>query len=182
MNLGNLTYRQKNRLLLVGSLLACVLIYVVSLSQTWELYRANQALILQVENARNAPAVILGLKKQLASYNRILKNFSSDTLRREDYILDQITNSCKRNGIRLVSLPVSNLSEQEDFLIETRMIKMKGSFINLLRVVYEAEHQFMVGRVSSVRFATEEDRKNNTVELFAYVYLQNLSLNKNESQ
>ena len=182
MNLPSLTYRQRNRLLLLVVPLVALIGYWVAIQQTVELYQSNQRLLQQLEEKRHAPNTIRELEKQLQASSRAIANFSSDTLHMEAYLLDRLTYLCRQHRARLVSLPVSQTSRQNGFETITRTIKLQGRFVDLLRVVHGLEYRFQLGRVSSVRFVTEEDRTSRHTELFVYLYLQNLNVQYGEEK
>jgi hypothetical protein len=115
------------------------------------------------------------LETQLTNYNDLLKAYGSNALK-EEYLLHQLAASCKKNAVVLASLAPPQLTIDKGFKIETRVVKLRGSFINLLWVVYHMEKVKPAGRLASVRFAVEEDRKSAVSYLFAYLYIQNLSV------
>jgi hypothetical protein len=118
----------------------------------------------------------------LKAYTRVIANYSSDTLHREEYLLDRLTYLCHQHRVRLVSLPVSQSSQQDGFETITRTVKLQGRFIDLLRLVHGLEYRFPIGRVSSVRFVTEQERESRSNELYVYLYLQNLNVRHGEDQ
>jgi hypothetical protein len=174
MDLNQFSYRQKNLGLLVGSIVFLLIIYFASIQKTIDMWRSNSELEEQVRLIDNAPSRIRKLKGQLDVFDSKMRNFSSDTSSKEEFLLEKISLSCYKNNLTLVSLPSPSYVVENELNVETRFVKARGSFINLLFLVHEIENQFKVGRVSSVKFALEEDKKNNAHYLFAYVYIQNI--------
>jgi hypothetical protein len=150
------------------------LAYYLSISSTIELWKSNNEIKQQLERAQYAPEQISALQAQLAEYNKLLMAYGG-SIQREEYLLSQLSGSCKKNAVQLASLTPPQLTIDNGYKIETRIVKLKGSFINLLWVIYHMEKIGPAGRLSSVKFVIEEDRKNAANYLFAYLYIQNLS-------
>lgn len=174
MDFKQLTYRQKNILLLISALLFLVVAYFLSFEKTYEVWKSNQELEQQAEMIQDLPSKLNNLRGQLETFEVQMKNFASDTASKEEYLLEKISKSCYQHKVTLVSLPPPSFFTENQLNVETRFVKLRGGFIELLLMVNEIENQFRVGRVSSVRFVLEEDRKNNTQYLFANIYIQNL--------
>jgi hypothetical protein len=171
----SLTYRQRNLLLLAGAFLLGAMAYFFSISATVSLWKENKLINKRLEEAYYAPENLKRLEAQLKNYNDLLKAYGSNALK-EEYLLHQLAASCKKNAVVLASLAPPQLTVDKGFKIETRVVKLRGSFINLLWVVYHMEKVKPAGRLASVRFAVEEDRKSAVSYLFAYLYIQNLSV------
>ncbi len=174
MSFKDLTYRKKNLMLLVGTFFLLVLGYIFSFGKTIEVWQSNEKLEEDAAVIQNAPTEIQNLKANISYLDRSLRSYVRDTISGEEYLLEKISESCRKYGVILVELLPPQLLEENEYSIETRFVKARGGFNNLLRLVYDLENKYQVGRVSSVKYVVEEDRKSNTKHLYARIYIQNL--------
>lgn len=170
-----LPYRQRNRLLALVAALGALLAYAVALRPTLALRAANEAQRRGLAQLRQAPAQTRQLQEQAARFAWLLRGVSSDSARQEGYALNQLTRACRQYGVTLASLSPGQLTRSNGYRLETRTAKLRGNFRGLEQVIHELEYRRPVGRLSSVRFALEEDRVQRRRFLYAYLYLQHLS-------
>ncbi|KOY84384.1 hypothetical protein AD998_21195 [bacterium 336/3] len=175
------SYRNKNKLLIIGSILFVILAYFLSFSKTLDLYIQNKGLEKKAILSQNAPEKIRNLKKQLGIYEAKMQKFGQDSLSKDEYRLNILTQLCKENNVVMVSLPESFFQKEATESIETQEIKLRGNFIDLLKLIYTIEYKTSLGMLASVKFVTEEDRRMRVQYLYAYLYIQNLKNRKNEN-
>ena len=175
------SYKNKNKLLIAGSVLFGILAYFMSFGKTLDLYMQNKDLDKKAALSQNAPEEIKNLKKQLGVYEAKMRKFGQDSLSKDEYRLNILTQLCKENNVVMVSLPESFFQKEATESIETQEIKLRGTFIDLLKLVYTIEYKTSLGMLASVKFATEEDRKVRIQYLYSYLYIQNLKNKKNEN-
>lgn len=173
------SYQIKNRLLVAGSLLFGVLVYWIALSETISLYQKNHLYQAQLDSARTAPVNIARLQGELSGYENSLATFQADGNSLEEHLLQEVAFVCQQYQARLIQLPASSKEKQKLYEIETRVVKLSGSYTSLLQVLHALESKRIIGRISSVQFALEEDRRTRTTALFAYIYLQNIQKSEN---
>lgn len=174
-----MTYKRKNQLLLGGFVFFGLLVFVVSIRPTWDLYSRNSYIKADLDAVQRAPKTIAQLEKELTFYTTILQSFGSNALEREQFILNRVSEVCKKHQVLLTALPASALSTQNNYELETRKIRIRGNFKNMLRVIYELEYKKPVGRISGVKFNLEEERKTKQLQLFTDFYIQNLKVSNN---
>lgn len=173
------TYKEKTKLLLVVSLLFGIIVYGVALDKTISLYQQNRFYQAQLDSAQTAPKNIARLTRELNSYENSLVPFSTNEGSREERLLQEVASVCQKYHARLIQLPPANKEEQKLYTIGTRALKLDGSYTSLVQVVHALESRKTIGRISSVYFALEEDRRTRSASLFAYIYLQNIQKSEN---
>jgi hypothetical protein len=175
-----MSYKMKNRFLLASILLFGVLAYLVALKPTVELYYQNQESQELLSNIDNAPAYIGRMERQLESYSKAVEAFSKDSTKEDQFLLERLAKVCHRNQILLAAFPPAKSYREGGYEIESRLVKLRGAFPNLLRVLYDLEHNQPVGRITGVKIVLEDERKTKQTHLFAYFYVQNLKGRQNE--
>ena len=171
----SLSYGQRNKLLGLVSAFSAVVAYVVSIQPTLDLWTSTNQKTTALGEIQQAPRVMRQLQAQARQYEQVMRSFGNTSTRQEGYALDELTSACQRHRVMLASLSPGERSLRNGYQVETRVAKLRGSFHGLVQVLYELEYQRSIGRLSSVRFALEEDRKQHRNFLFAYLYLQNIS-------
>ena len=170
-----LSYQRRNQLLLSAAAGFSLLAYVVAIHPTVELYLDNARQQQSLAQLQEAPQIIQELQQQTSKYTRLTHTFRADSTRQESYVLNQLTRACRTQGVTLAALLPSQEATHNGYRVETRVAKLRGNFQGLIQVVYALEYQTPIGRLSSVRYVVEEDRKQRKSFLYAYVYLQNIS-------
>ncbi|MBO0360816.1 hypothetical protein J0X19_22845 [Hymenobacter sp. BT186] len=170
-----LTYRQRNRLLMLGVCVGAAVAYGVALRPTLDLLQLNRQQLSDSRQLQQAPQLTRQLQGQAAHFTWLMRSISNDSARQEGYALDQLTRACRQHRVTLASLSSGEQTSSNGYLLETRIAKLRGDFRGLEQVVHELEYRRPVGRLSSVRFALEEDRKQRRSFLYAYLYVQNIS-------
>lgn len=167
---------------MVGIIVSCLITYQLPIKQTLSLYEENKQLQGQLSAAENAPKRIRQIENQLATYKEVLKSASNDSLQQEEYVLNQVTSTCRKYGAAVVSFSPSEASEHKGYKIKTRTVQFRGTYRQLLQVVYALEHHAVIGRLASVRFILEEDSWQRSSRLFSYLYIQNIQPANNDEK
>lgn len=174
--LKNLTYRKKNILLLVCSVLFSLIIYFFSVAQTIKLITLCNRLEQQLHLADDAPQKLSELKFQLGHITSRLGQagkFGGDV---QQALLEMISGFCNENNLVLKEFPQPVITIEQNFVVETNTVVVEGEFIKLLKLVYQLEQVQRIGKVSSVHFQAKEDVKTKRLVLTASLYLQNIKI------
>gem|GEM_PF-5366220 len=130
----------------------------------------------RAEQAREqAPDQIRHLAAQARHDAWAMRSYRIDTTQHEGRLLDQLSHTCRRYGVTLAALSRGEPSVHAGYRVQMRVAKLRGSFRNLVQAVYSLEYEHPIGRLASVRFALEEDRRQRRQFLFAYLYLQSIT-------
>lgn len=168
------TYKEKNKLLLAGVMATGLLAYWLAIGPTVDMYRSNRVLTQQLFSAKSAPAEIARLSNELGKYDQAISSFTAAKVDWEQHLLQELSRACEQVGVRLIQLPSASEEKHEGYRVKTRVVKLEGSYKKLVQVLYALEGQKGIGRISSVQFVLEEDRRTRNTFLFAYMYIQNI--------
>jgi hypothetical protein len=182
LNLNSLTYKQKVRYLLIGAVLFLLIAYLTTIKNTIQLYRDNNRLESMIGKAENAPQGIAELRKTLEGLNLKLNNYLVDTTKEHEHTLEVVSEFCHKKRLVVRELPKRKISSENDFVIITSELRIEGSFISLLQLLYELEYTQKLGRLSSVSWKSYIDTKTKRTVLVMIVYLQNIAVNKENSK
>lgn len=171
--LRDLTYRKKNKLLLIAGGVLAVLTYVLAISNTVDACILANDYESQAAHAASAPLKAAELERQLADMESMLSVQSKE----EDIqqrLLGIVSAYCQSNGTVLREFPQTMHSEEKEFRVETNVFTVEGTFTELLKLVYRLEQEEKLGKVSSVKYFMKKDPKTKTAALNAVIYLQNI--------
>jgi hypothetical protein len=172
--LQKLTYKQKNQLLIVASILLLLLVYVFAIKKTILVYKDYQSNTSQLELANNAPFTVARLEKELSKINAQIATQDTSKQNNSEKLIEYITHYCQLNKTILREFPKLEVAEQGDLLVETNRFTVCGSFTPILNLVYTIEQKNKLGKIASVNYKTQKDFKTKEIILTATIYLQNI--------
>lgn len=178
--LKNISEKQKFYLL-AGSLVVLLIIcYQLALKSTFSEIRMNKELKKMTIEAEDIPQQTALLKKQVADLNN--KYFNEDIGNDDNHeiILEKVGRMALNTGTSVAEYPVRHIYQAMNTQVETHAIVLTGKFPNLLKVLYELEVHENVGRLVSVEYFTETDRKTRRRNLYSRIYIQNYRNLKND--
>ena len=173
MNLKDLTYHKKNRLLLFGSVAFLVFVYFFTISDTIDLLMEHQVVKEKLAEAQNAPAQITTLEARMLKMDEQVGMFMSSADFTQDTLIDLVSRFCNENHLDLKEYPSPDLNKENDYRIATNRIVAQGSYANLLKLAYALEQEFRVGRIASLQFNSLKNNKTKKLYLNATILLQN---------
>lgn len=180
--ISTLTYKRKNTLLLIGSVLFMLICYSLSISKSIEAYELNQELKSVISQQKTLPSKKLTLIKELKALDsneiRNKTNYGGNT--NEQIILAFVSNYCKESKLLLKEFPKTFRTQQNEYELQTNYFNVSGSFSKILRLIYLLEQTKKIAKVSSVDFQTKTDLYTNARDLNATIYLQQI-IKKNEN-
>lgn len=169
-----MTYARKNILLLAGSILFFVVVYLLAIRNTLSLASECSSMEDSLMQAENAPAQTVLLQKRLAEIDRMIGS-SRDTLSgTQEALLSAVTSYCQANNVILREFPRTVTASQNNYSIETHVFVAEGSFKTLLQMIYLLEQKHRIGKISSINFFTKKDIRTKTTSLLVSVYLQSV--------
>lgn len=177
----NLTYKKKNRLLLIGAILFAMAVYSFALERTYHTYKDCTALEMQLKLAQDAPQKTITLEKRLAEMDALAGNQRGVGMNVQQVLLGSITSYCQNNNVVLREFPKTIETEEKDLLIETNVFVIEGSFSKLLTFIYQLEQKDKIGRIASLLFQTKKDFKTKSLSLTAMIYVQSIKKQNNEN-
>jgi len=177
----NLTYKQKNKYLLIGFVLFLFLSYFMAISDTLAEWSAYGKLEKQASRLDETPQQLRGLQMKLKGLNYLIENKQRSHDGVHASLLNVITTYCDENSILLREYPGSRENIQNDLVIETNIFEVQGSYLKLLNLVYLLEQKQRIGKVASVKFQSKKDMQSKQQILTVTMYVQNVKKNSHEN-
>lgn len=172
----NLTYKQKNKALIVGTVLLVWMGYSFSVKDTLSIHSHCNELEKRLQLASNAPARIKQIEMRLTDIERLSVN-DSDKVSTQQKLLNFVSGYCQGNNVVLREFPKTSLQQQNGLSIETNTFLVEGNYGKLLNLIYMLEQKNRIGQVASVEFSGKKDFKTKRIVLTAKIFLQNIISN-----
>jgi hypothetical protein len=171
--LKSLSDKYKFYILLAGFGLLLIICYQVAINGTVKIARQYRILKERAAIANDIPKKTAALNRQLNTLNSKYFSESENTQSGHEIILEKISRISSGNSVLVVGYPARHSFQTASVLVETHSALLRGRFTDLLKVIYALEVLEHTGRISSVEFFTETDRKTKSKQLFSRIYIQN---------
>ena len=171
---NQLTYKQKNILLLVSGCLFTVIMYQLSIKETLEKKEACETALVQAQLLANAPNSIASLNGQLAAMRKKVGYAHTDSMDTQQLVLEKVTAYCEDQRVELKKFPKPLLENAQNYQVETIQFVVEGGFIPLLKLIYEFEQTDHLGKVVSVDFNVKKELRSRKERLYATFFIQNI--------
>lgn len=178
--LKHLTYRQKNKYLLIGFLAVLLLSYLLAIRDTLSAYSEYGDLQQKEIRLGQAPQELRSLQVKLKGMNYLIDRKEQGKEGVHASLLNVITAYCDENGIMLREYPGSRENIQNDLVVETNIFEVQGPFVKLLSLVYILEQKHRIGKVASVKFQSKRDMQSRENILTVTIYIQNVKKHNHE--
>jgi hypothetical protein len=170
----NFSYRQKNRLLIWGSLVFFIIVYFLSIRNTIALFKENGLLKRQIEVAQTAPEQIADLKAASGIFEKRFEALQNQENFKKQ-LLTHVGEICSQNKLILKGFSEAESFEDNGLIIENHVIDLQGNYHDLVKAVHELEQQSGAGRIVSARFNIERDRRTKKEFLVATLIIQTIN-------
>lgn len=174
-----LTYKQKNRVMIIGAVVFAWVAYSVSVKDTLIAYNDCNELEIKMQLASDAPAKIKEIETHLAEIEKL--SINDDKVSTQQKLLNFVSGYCQNNNIVLKEFPKTSLQEKNGLTIETNVFIAEGNFGKLLNLLYLLEQKNRLGQIASVDFSSKKDFKTQKIALTTKVFLQNIINNQPNS-
>jgi hypothetical protein len=176
----DLTYRQKNKYLLIGFGVFLLLSYMLAIKDTLSAFFDYKALQKKEVQMNQAPQELRSLQVKLKGMNYLIENKQKTHGGVHASLLNAISAYCDEYEILLREYPGSRENIQNDLVVETNIFEVQGPFIKLINLVYLLEQKQHIGKVASVKFQSKRDLQTRDNILTVTVYIQNVKKNTHE--
>ncbi len=171
-----MTGKQKNIALLVGFAILLFLSYQLSFSKTFQLKKQYQTLKKEQKLLTNVSEKLLTLKQENSYYDSILKSKKiSATNSFQNNLLQRVTTFADSTGISIVSFNNPHILQMDNATINTYSFTLNGNFTAIIRLIYELEQQFKLGKIISVHFKKKKNYRLSTNYLECEIILQRVA-------
>ena len=170
----NWTYRKRNRVLLVAVGAGIILCYFLSIHETISAYKAVNNLNRKLQQVERTPDLITDLQNQIAVLDDKLGSGKPGIDDPKDRILQVVTTYCALEGTVLTDVPIGESWNENNVALQLHSVTIQGSFVRLVKLLYELEFQEETGHVVSVDFNTVRQRGSKIPALRMTAFIQHV--------
>ncbi len=179
MTKRNFTYRQKYILLLVIGLIVSIIIYKASIQPSLRAGRECKKMAVQLESVSQAPQAIKRLETEIKQLDQLFGNNEIKDKDVRSQIINKCSNYCKSQKIKIAQIKEPNIQLNDDLIIETTEIHFEGQYKPLMNLIYHLETTALNGKLASVNFQKEIDKRSKEERLILQVFIQSITKTKN---
>jgi uncharacterized protein involved in propanediol utilization len=165
------SYKQKNQWLLLGTVLLLLVAYWFSFRKTIQAYRQNKTLTQQSEQIQSASFTIQQLEQQLA---KTKINNTDGSGFNQTILFEKVSHFCESNQLNILTFDEPKIVQTDDYEVTTNYMEIEGGFKSITELTYELEQKLRLGRMASVHYELDFDRKTKQDFLIGRIYLQNI--------
>ncbi len=173
--------QQRLKLLLPGMALILILAWAMAIRKTWDNYTELKKTETELNGTSISDAAIMELKQQLEKIKS--KQDITEGALQPEQVFKKISDLCSRTGnTRIIQIPEVHQCTLDSYQIETMKMELEGSFSNLLRFLYNLEHEPSVGKIASADFSVTRDFKQKKEYLRLTLLIQKFHKHPNSNE
>jgi len=167
-----MTDKQKNRALVAGFVLLLLISYFFSIEKTIDLRQRAKELHQEKELLENASQRIFNLQQENKYLDSILqvKEISIENSFQQT-LLQKLNTFQKEVPITIMAFNEPHIIEQDNIILKTYSLEIKGDFQSLLQLLNTFEKQ-QLGTMTSVTFEKKKNYRRNREELIGEFFIQ----------
>ncbi len=127
----------------------------------------------QLNSIEDAPMKLQMIQRRIQDIEKQIGDVSGMDAN-GNYLIDDVGSFCKKHGLVLSEIPEKHTSVKDQYQIVTYKIKVRGTFIPLMKLLHQLEQNASSGKVRSVEFVSEFDLKKKRKYLEAIFYIQSI--------
>lgn len=169
--------QQKNIGLLIGFLISGFIAYHFAIKKTVIAKNKHELLLVEKNLVDNASSKIEYLNKKNGNLNSFLvSNNLSIENSFQQMLLEKINIFSKEKNIQIITFNKPHKIELDQTVVETYSFKLKGGFIDLLKLINYIEQQ-RLGELISIDFEKKKNYKTHRNYLTVNIFLQKIENN-----
>ena len=169
----NWSFKKKNLAVTIAIPVLLILGYVFSFSKTIALRKDNERLKGYEYQKDNLPLKIASVKKRIQTLDSMI---SITEVSYQARLLSTLTDYCTQNGTSLIEVQDVDFDQYEQLPYDSYRIKIEGRYTALIQTLDALEKNFGLGKVQSVGYVRELDRRTKRVSLVLSIYLTRVNV------
>lgn len=167
----NYTYKTKLLILAFALVVLAVVSWKWGFSKTLDEWHRHHDLSEAIERSG-------GIEEQLKYYAQAMQLvgqfYADSTVNTHERILDEVGAFADEHAMRIREYPPAMIYTEKAYEVELNTLVMEGRFKDAVTLLYALEHNMNLGRVTSVSFDLEVDKRTKKESLLTSITIQNL--------
>ena len=162
----------KNKILVIGFIVALFIVYKFAISKTIETQKVVSKLTTEKSLLSNVSSKILDLEAKEAQLDAILKKRNiSISNSFQQTLLQNVTSFAQKNKLQIIAFNEPHTYSTKITKLATYSFEIRGNFISLLKMVNFLE-SLQLGELITINFEKKKNFRTNTNYLTCNVLLQ----------
>lgn len=164
---------QKNKLLLLGFLLALYICYSFAIAKTIKYYKEYQSKNKLITENTATPKLAFQLHQKENQLDQLLSQYNISTSESfQNDLLKQLNNLCSSHHLKIIDFKEPHIVSDKGFTCNSYVFSLEGSYNNCLSLLNKIENSPNLGSIKHLNFIKKKNFKTNTDQLFVEVVLQ----------
>jgi len=161
-------------ILIGGVVLLIILSYKFTISKTFALRKEYRSAKIDKGISMNVSKKLQVLHLKQSHYDSILSQFNLRETSMENNLLRSINTQSELLNVRLREFNSPHVVEDKSSRFSTYHFTLEGSFVNILRLLYEMEKDGVYGEITHLEFIKQKDFRSKKTLLTAKVFIQTI--------
>ncbi len=170
-----MSYRNKNRVLLVSALVFLLLSWKLAIQETVILSDSLAKTEAELKKMENAPQLISELELELRTIKKQSQRLYSGVLEMREGLYSEISMLAEKHKLSLNRFPNYYAQEKEGIELTTSLLVLSGDFKNMVRLIDEFEKANTSGKISSTYFEVDQSPRTKKRNLYLTLYIQSIN-------
>lgn len=168
-----MTLNRKNKILILGFLLALYICYSFAISNTISYYKEYCAKSILITENNNSPKLAFQLGQTEKQLDLVLSQYNIKTSESfQNDLLKQLNNYCDTFHLKIIDFKEPHSITQKQFITTSYIFSVEGSFNGCISLLNKIENNPSLGSIKHLNFIKKRNFKTNADQLFAEVILQ----------
>jgi hypothetical protein len=164
---------RKNKLLLLGFLLALYICYSFAISNTLSYYKEYHSKNELISNNNSSPKLVHQLRQKERQLDLALSQYNiNSTESFQNDLLKQLNTYSDSYHLKIIDFKEPHIITEKGSSITSYIFSLEGSFNGCLALLNKIENNPSLGSIRHLNFTKKRNYKTNTDQLFVEVILQ----------
>jgi hypothetical protein len=164
---------KKNKILVLGFLLALYICYSFAISNTITYYKEYNLKNELISNNNNAPKLAHQLRLKEKQLDLVLSQYNiTATESFQNDLLKQLNTYSTTYRLKIIDFKEPHITSEKNFVTTSYIFSLEGSFNGCLALLNKIENNPNLGSIKHLNFTKKRDYKTNTDHLFVEVIIQ----------
>lgn len=164
---------RRNKLLLLGFLLALYICYSFAISNTIFYYKEYNSKKSMITDNSSSPKLIYKLQQKEKQLNQILSRYKINTSEFfQNDLLKQLNTYSDAYHLKIIDFKEPHVIMEKEIITTSYIFSLEGSYNGCLALLNKIENNPNLGSIKHLNFTKKRNYKTNTDQLFVEVILQ----------
>jgi len=164
---------QKNKLLLLGFVIALYICYSFAISNTIKYFKEYQSKNELITENTATPKLAFQLHQKENQLDNLLSQYNISTSESfQNDLLKQLNSFCNIHHLKIIDFKEPHIITDKSFVSSSYIFSLEGSYNGCLSLLNKIENNPNLGNIKHLNFIKKKNFKTNTDELFVEVILQ----------